>query len=63
MINHEEIRMNYDELTAAEKIALAALALEIRRQHDPNSIPGKSAPIEHLITEIVKTARQIADKM
>ena len=63
MINHKEMRMNYDELAAAEKIALAELALKIRQIQSPHDRQGNFKSLEQLIKETAKTAREFAEEL
>jgi len=55
--------MDYDKLTNAEKIALAELALRIRRLHRPTTLPRGHEPLEPLFKEVAKIAREIAKEL
>jgi len=52
--------MDYDELTPAEKIALAEFALKMRQTHEPHDRQRNRKPLEQLIEETIQTAREIA---
>jgi len=52
--------MDYDELTPAEKIALAEFALKMRQLHEPHDRQRNYKSLEQLIKETIQTAQEIA---